>query len=167
MRPHLEYGAPVWSPYVGKLAELVENVQRRATKTIPGFFDLSYPARLQKLKLPTMAYRRIRGDMIQVYKMLNKGYDSSLPCILPLNSSNQRGHDKKLNVRHAHLHIRKYNFSHRVVRLWNDLPDHVVNAKDILDFEKGMDEHWADQNVVYKDHKAEIILKNLPARYRD
>ena len=43
----------------------LENVQRRATKKIPGFKNMSYEDRLQKLKLPTLAYRRKRGDMIE------------------------------------------------------------------------------------------------------
>jgi hypothetical protein len=39
--------------------------------TKPGFNNLSYPERLKKLKLPTIAYRRIRGDMIETYKIIN------------------------------------------------------------------------------------------------
>jgi hypothetical protein len=48
----------------------IESVQKRATKQTPGFNNLSYPERLKKLKLPTMAYRRIRGDMIETYKII-------------------------------------------------------------------------------------------------
>jgi hypothetical protein len=47
-------------------------VQKRATKQIPGFNNLSCHERLKKLKLPTMAYRRIRDDMIETYKIINK-----------------------------------------------------------------------------------------------
>ena len=42
----------------------------RLTKLIPGFKSLSYEERLQKLKLPTLKYRRLRGDMIEVCKIL-------------------------------------------------------------------------------------------------
>ena len=65
-------------------------MQRRATKKLPGMKDLTYPARLHKLKLPTLAYRRVRGDMIQTFKLLmpiEKGaYDRSLPKLLKLKS---------------------------------------------------------------------------------
>ena len=61
VRPHLEYAQYVWSPYLKKHINLIENVQRRPTKLIPSFRDLSYEERLRKLKLPTLRFRRLRG----------------------------------------------------------------------------------------------------------
>ena len=94
VRPHLEYAAPVWSPHLISQKELIENVQRRATKMVPGLSDLPYPERLRKLKLPTLAYRRVRGDMIQTFKLMNDidGYDKSLPSILEISTTGLRGH---------------------------------------------------------------------------
>jgi hypothetical protein len=65
---HLEYANSVWNPYKKKHITALENVQRRATKLIPGFKDMTYENRLRKLKLPTLAYRRKRGDMIEAFK---------------------------------------------------------------------------------------------------
>lgn len=62
VRPHLEYGAPIWNPYKIKLINLIENVQRRSTKQVPGLRDLPYKERLRRLKLPSLKYRRYRGD---------------------------------------------------------------------------------------------------------
>ena len=73
-RPHLEYGATVWNPHFKKQITLIENVQRRATKQIPGLAHLSYLERLQLLKLPTLQYRRYRGDMIEMYKLSHGHY---------------------------------------------------------------------------------------------
>jgi hypothetical protein len=67
VRPHHEYANPVWNPYLKKHIDTIENIQRRATKLIPGFSDLSYEDRLRRLKLPSLSYRRSRGDMIEVY----------------------------------------------------------------------------------------------------
>ena len=80
VRPHLEYASSVWSPYLLKHIEALEAVQRRATKLIPGFSHLSYGERLTRLKLPTLAYRRTRGDMIQVFKITHPeiGYDEQV-----------------------------------------------------------------------------------------
>ena len=52
IRPHLEYAAPVWSPHTKAQKESIENVQRRATRMVPGLSHLSYPERLEILKLP-------------------------------------------------------------------------------------------------------------------
>ena len=60
VRPHLEYANSVWNPYKKKNITALENVQRRATKLIPGLKDMTYEHRLRKLKLPTLAYRSFR-----------------------------------------------------------------------------------------------------------
>jgi hypothetical protein len=59
-------------------------VQKRAIKQIPGFNNISYPGRLKKLKLPTIAKRRIRGDMIETYKIINEKYDPEASSFLNL-----------------------------------------------------------------------------------
>ena len=112
VRPQLEYGAPIWSPHLIKYKELIENVQRRATKLIPGFYDLPYPERIKKLEIPTLAYRRVRGDMIQVYKILNDKYDPSLPKLLNTFTGITRGQNK-LYIECPKRDLRKYTFTIR------------------------------------------------------
>ena len=68
--PHLEYGNVIWHPRFKKDMNLLENVQHRATRMIPGFRNLSYEERLRRLDLPTLTYRRFRGDAIETYKYL-------------------------------------------------------------------------------------------------
>ena len=161
IRPHLEYATSVWSPHLINHIEEIENVQRRATKQIPGLSSLSYPDRLRKLKLPTLAYRRVRGDMIQVYKMKcpTGGYDKSIPnFLLDSHTKHLRGNSEKLYVQQCNKNIRKYSFSHRATILWNSLPDHVVNSEDVIKFEKNLDELWANQPILYEDFKKDIII---------
>ena len=74
VRSHFDYAMIIWNPHMVKHIESIEGVQRRATKMIPE--HLSYPERLKKLKLPTMAYRRARGDMIEVFKIVAQIYDN-------------------------------------------------------------------------------------------
>ena len=75
---------------------------------------MSYEDRLQKLKLPTLAYRRKRGNMIEIYKITSGTYDTTLPPLFqqhPDVTMETRGHSKKLYLRRANTNIRK-NFSH-------------------------------------------------------
>ena len=74
MRPHLEYCIQVWSPYLRKDAILLEIVQKRATKMISELRHLNYEQRLHKLGLISLEKRRIRGDLIQAFKIV-KGTD--------------------------------------------------------------------------------------------
>ena len=78
VRPHLEYGAPIWNPHQKNLITQLENVQRRATRNIPDMKDKSYRERLELLGLPTLQYRRYRGDMIEAYKIIHGIYDASV-----------------------------------------------------------------------------------------
>ena len=71
LRPHLEYCIQVWSPYLRKDIDLLEKIQRRATKLIPGLRDLRYEERLKEYRLTTLETRRLRGDQIEVFKILN------------------------------------------------------------------------------------------------
>ena len=68
IRPHLEYGNIVWAPVQQQHIKALEAVQHRATRLIPNLCDLPYEERLKELKLPSLSYRRMRGDMVEVYK---------------------------------------------------------------------------------------------------
>jgi hypothetical protein len=74
----LEYAAAVWSPYTKKNIELIENVQRRATKHVPSLKQLSYTDRLEKLKMSTLRYRSLRGEMIETFKIINEVSDKEV-----------------------------------------------------------------------------------------
>ena len=63
-KSHLEYAQALWSPFRAKLIEEVEKVQKSATKILLGLKQLSCTQRLQTLHVPTLVYRRARGDMI-------------------------------------------------------------------------------------------------------
>ena len=71
MRPHLEYCIQAWRPYHKKDIDMLERVQRRATKMINRLRDHSYEERLKECRLKTLETRRLRRDQIEVFKILN------------------------------------------------------------------------------------------------
>ena len=75
VRPHLEYCIQAWSPYLRKDIDMLEQIQRRATKLIPGLIDLRYEERLKECGLTTLETRRLREDQIEVF-MLLIGYEN-------------------------------------------------------------------------------------------
>ena len=77
VRPHLEYAQSMWSPHQAKFVNMIENVQKRSTLLVDGLGNLEYSERLRKLKLPSLEYRRLRGDMIEVFKHFNT-YDKKV-----------------------------------------------------------------------------------------
>ena len=65
VRSHLRYSNSVWNPHRLGLIKDLEKVQMRATKLVISIKNFTYKDRLKRLKLPTLKYRRIRGDMIE------------------------------------------------------------------------------------------------------
>ena len=149
VRPHLEYGNAIWGPcYVGD-SKSVEGVQRRATKLVSEVRDLCYEDRLEALKLPSMEYRRKRGDMIQCYKIMNGLVRIEAQDLFTrVPSINTRGHGQRVLRTKAHKATRIKSFSQRTIKSWNSLPIDVINAPSINAFKSRLDEAWKEK--IYK-----------------
>ena len=94
VRLHLEYCCQVWSPYLSKDINLIEGVQRRATKLIKDIKHLSYDERLENLGLSHITTRRVRSDLIQTFKIIN-GIDKLINhCFSKLTMDNQVNYSK-------------------------------------------------------------------------
>ena len=142
VRPIIEYANPVWSPYIREYIDLIENIQHYYTKRIIGMQDLDYEARLKCLRLPSLEYRRVRGDLIEVYKICQGIYDplttnSLLTFAHP--QSRTRAHKYKLEKSHFNKRQYQYFFTNRVVNLWNNLPEDVVCADNLNLFKNKVD----------------------------
>jgi transcription termination factor NusB len=143
VRPHLEYCIQAWSPYLKKDISTLEKVQRRASKLCRGLRKLPYEVRLSRLKLYPLEQRRLRGDLIQAYKILT-GKERVDPDIFfkRATTTNLRGNSLKLFKFRSRLVSRQNFFSQRVVNYWNALPESVVEAKSTNAFKNLLDKQW-------------------------
>ena len=155
VRSHLDYCSSVWVPYKKGDIELLERVQKRATKLIPTIKTMTYTERLKACKLPTLHYRHIRGDMIEMYEILSGKYDIAVtPRVNRDYNSITRGNDLRLQKTRVIYDLRKYYFTNRVLNIWNSLPNYVVLSDTVNTFKSRLDKFWQHQDVIY-DFKAE------------
>ena len=144
IRPHLEYCVQAWCPYLKKDIKTLEKVQRRATKLVPKLRKQPYNQRLKALNLYPLEVRRIRGDLIETFKIMNGPEDiDQNQFFSTATSTSTRGHKQKLFVKGLNkgLNIRKFFFSQRVIPNWNNLPSHVTEAKNVNQFKNRFDNH--------------------------
>lgn len=145
VRSHLDYGDSIWFPVYKKDIRIIENIQRRATRLLPQIKHLSYKERLKELNLSTLMYRRRRGDLIKVFKILNGIDDIAHEEFFQMADSTTRGHSKKLFKPRSSKAIRYNSFAIRIVDEWNSLPDDIVTAKSVLQFKTKLDKHWINK----------------------
>ena len=133
-----------WSPYLRKDIDMLEKIQRRATKLIPGLRDLRYEERLKECGLTTLETRRLRGDQIEVFKILN-GYENMDSNIFfeIKESKITRGHNYTLVKKQSRLDVRKYSFSQRTINVWNKLSTDCVHASSVNMFKNKIEKYLA------------------------
>ena len=107
---------------------------------IPEFTDLSYKSHLLECGLTTLETRRLRGDQIEVFKIVNGYEDIDMNMFFKLKEgSGTRGHKAALVKEQCRLDTRKYSFSQRVINEWNKLSNDCVNASSVNMFKNRID----------------------------
>ena len=138
VRPHLEFGNEIWFPTLKRQSAAIEKVQRRATQILNELKHISYDECMKNLTLPSLKYRRLRGDMILIYKLMNGLVDIDWHCFFTLTKTKIiRCSKHKLFIKYSTTSIRKNTFSNRSVPVWNALNDNTAlslnHFKNLLD----------------------------------
>ncbi len=152
VRPILEYGNVIWSAHLQSHINQLEGVQHRATKMLSTISHLSYPDRLKELNLPSLSFRRMRGDVIEMYKYCHNKYNvDNKPFTLLNDVNNQsvtRNHGFKVRKEKTTNAVRSRFFGNRVANTWNALPASIVNAPSLNAFKNRLDEHWKSYKFI-------------------
>jgi hypothetical protein len=152
IRPLLEYGSVVWSPWKVKYIDKIEQVQRRFSKLVSGTQGMPYEQRLEFLNLDSLAHRRQRESLIQVYKLLNNYYDIDYSVFFEKSDIvATRGNSMKLKTIRSKLKLRSNFFSVKAVSLWNSLPEKIVSSSTLNQFKSNLSKHFKDKHISHSD----------------
>ena len=146
VRPHREYAVQFWSPHIRRDIEKMERVQRRATKMMSKIRNHSYQQQLKDLKLISIIQRRLRGQLIEVFKYLNRFNNVSPISLFDYDFNNRtRTNRKKIIVKRLNTSVAQHFFPINITTTWNALPHDVVKSGTVNTFKNHRDAHWEDK----------------------
>ena len=115
VRPLLEVNSVIWSPHNKQDIDLIERVQRRFTKRLPGYSNYTYNERLTLLNLPSLELRRLRLDLIWCYKILFGLISIDSADLFEVRQATAtRGHPYKLFKLQCTINARSSFFTQRI-----------------------------------------------------
>ena len=138
VRPHLEFAVSAWNPYLKKDKLALEKVQRRATRMPTSIKDFDYETRKDVMGLTSLETRRLRGDLIQFFK-ITKGLDY-INWHSHLTWSEPRAERRAQLRREITTTSNRHNFlTNRIANVWNSLPNDTVNSSSVNEFKSKID----------------------------
>lgn len=149
VRPLLEYCVQFWSPYYRKDIDKLERVQSRVTKMILRLRCKPYEDRLQERNLFSLSKRRMRGDLLEVFKMFKGFVNVDVNNYFTLAQSRiTRGNGYKIASKRFSSQEAKYFFFNRVVNAWNSFPASVVESESVATFKNRLDKYLMSKSAI-------------------
>jgi len=136
IRPICEYATVIWSPHLQSNIHQLEMVQRKAARFV--FSDYSryssVSAMLNELDWRTLEKRRDNSILVMLHKIINQYVDIPHNQILHTAPSNTRSNSRKFLHLPSRIDSFKHSFFPGAIRLWNHLPDHLVEIDNVDTF---------------------------------
>ena len=140
IRPHLEYAAPVWSPYTSKDINKLEAVQKFALRMCLKDWHASYGDLLERCHLTELAARRKYLSLTHFYKIINGScIFPSAPITRYSSIYSTRSHERSQFAQpHARTNALYHSYFPSTISLWNSLPQSVTSSLSVSSFKRNL-----------------------------
>ena len=139
VRPHLEYAVQFWAPSLQKDINRLEAVQARATKLVPTLRHFGYQRRMDRLNLFDLQTRRLRGQLIETFKILKGITNVDYSNLFTLSANQTRSNGFKLELKRYKTTQCGNFLTYKIANTWNRLPADIVNSNTVDEFKKKLD----------------------------
>ncbi|MEL7308748.1 MAG: reverse transcriptase family protein, partial [Pseudomonadota bacterium] len=150
VRPIVEYSSVTWNPHTVGSIDKIERVQKRMTKMIPNLRALTYRDRLKVLNLLSLQARRLRSQLLYVFKMRCDSSGINLTDLFTyakIENRPTRGHAAKISLKNARNNYRLHFFTVSIIDAWNKLPESAVSASSVAHFKKELSSYFNKENI--------------------
>ena len=148
VRPILEYACIIWNPSTIEHTNKIERVQKRFCRMFRDIRHLSYKDQLSYLGIFSLRARRIRYQLICIFKIHNQltrvDFDSLFTLI---RHKRTRGHSLAILPKFSSTNFRLNFFTVSSISLWNKLSDADVNAPNISVFKSRIKSFLNNQDI--------------------
>ena len=154
---NLSYSSRVWAPQSVKLIEIIERVQRRATKyilSLPYSTAISYKERLRLTELIPLCYWHEYLDLVYTYKSIVNNTDTQFNISKPVRVTRRTASSKSvlLDIPRAKTATFQSSFCPRASRTFNTLPEYLRdNTQSINVFKTNLRKHYLDLTLTVYD----------------
>ena len=130
IRPTLKYGQPAVYPITKSESLMLKGVQWRGSKSVTGSWNIMYPKGLAQINMFSLGFRRVRGDLIYTWRILNGMFGEDVRgCFSKVSDSSNHGHRwKPFKQKRLRLDLCMV-LSYRIVKLWNEVFEFTTKAE--------------------------------------
>ena len=136
VRPHMEYASSVWDPFYAKDCDVLEGVQRFASRMCLKTWQYQYPDMLDLLNLPKLETRRKVAKLSMMYKIVNSlvVFPESSAIFQPVHNfyPTRSTHNSSYCPIQAHTSRFLYSYFPSTISLWNSLPHNIVSSTTVI-----------------------------------
>ncbi|XP_072023338.1 uncharacterized protein [Amphiura filiformis] len=138
VRPIIEYSSIIWDPSTSCNVQKLEMVQRRFARFVYGDYRTtsSVTAMLNQLQWPTLQERRAQTKVVMMFRIVNHLVDVPHTYLIPTIAL--RGHSMRYLIPFARTVVYRQSFFPDTIRLWNNLPQDLINCTSVAGFKQGV-----------------------------